>query len=100
HVIFLDKYIPLWVYKESAIRVRNHCGAEPPRDPGPSGLVTAIRRRDRASTSDAAAGGIEAPAGAARSRFRGVHGFRAAPSLPAQTGAAAGGGCLAGSLPA
>src|SRR5207248_2876084 len=36
---------------------------------------------------------------AARGRFRGIHGRRTAPSLPAEAGTAPGGGCLAGSVP-
>src|SRR5215510_3144122 len=87
------------VYKEGGIRVRNHCGAEPPRDIGPPGLVPAVGGRDRAPASYAAADGIKAPARAARGRIRGIHGGRAAPSLPAETRTAAGGGCLAGPLP-
>src|SRR5436853_1899134 len=39
------------VYQERGICVRNHCGAEPPRDIEPSGLVTTIGWRDRASAS-------------------------------------------------
>src|SRR6266700_1824374 len=37
------------VYKESGIRVRSHCGAEPPRDIEPPGLVPTVGGRDRAS---------------------------------------------------
>src|SRR6478752_2984440 len=84
-IICLDKYIRGEVYQVYGIRVRNHCGAEPPRDIGPPGLVTTVSWRDRASTSYAAADRIKAPAGAARGRFRGIHGGRAAPSLPAET---------------
>src|SRR5690349_21361488 len=87
------------VYEESEICLRNHCGAEPPRDIEPPGLVPTVGGRDRASASYAAADRVEAPASAARGRFRGIHGGRTAPSLPAETGTASGGGCLAGSVP-
>src|SRR5207244_6932576 len=90
----------LWgVYQESGICVRNHCGAEPPRDIEPPGFVTTVGGRDRASTSHDAADGVKAPARAARSGFRGVHGGRTAPSLPAEARTASGGACLAGSVP-
>jgi hypothetical protein len=95
----LDTHMRRKVYKERGICFRNHCGAEPPRDIEPPGLVTAISGRDRAATSDAAAHRVEAPASAARGRFRGIHGGRTAPSLPVETGAASRSGCLAGSLP-
>src|SRR5262249_277460 len=55
--------------------------------------------RDRASASYAAADCIKAPASAARGRFRGINGGRAAPSLPAEARTASGSGCLAGSVP-
>src|SRR5438128_4941616 len=87
------------VYQESGICVRNHCGAEPPRDIEPPGLVTTVGGRDRASASYAAADRVKAPASAARGRFRGIHGGRTAPSLPAEARTASGGGCLAGSVP-
>src|SRR5712691_8935883 len=87
------------VYQESGICVRNHCGAEPPRDIEPPGLVTTVGWRDRASASYAAADRVKAPASAARGRFRGIHGGRTAPSLPAEARTASGGGCLAGSVP-
>src|SRR5215831_15824014 len=87
------------VYQESGIRVRNHRGAEPPRDIEPPGLVTTVGRRDRASASHAPAGGVQALASAARGRFRGIHGGRTAASLPAETRTASGGGCLAGAVP-
>ena len=83
--IYLDTYMLCGVYQESGIRVRNHCGAEPPRDIEPSGLVTTVGWRDRASASYAAADRVKAPASAARGRFRGIHGGRTAPSLPAET---------------
>src|SRR5437762_10024893 len=87
------------VYEERGIGVRNHCGAEPPRDTEPPGLVPAVGGRDRASTSYAAADRVKAPASAARGRFRGIHGGRTAPSLPAEARTISGGGCLAGSVP-
>src|SRR5438128_9527803 len=88
------------VYEENGICVRNHCGAEPPRDIEPPGLdVTTVGWRDRASTSYAAADRVKAPASAARGRFRGIPSGRTAPSLPAETCATSGGGCLAGSVP-
>src|SRR5215831_10504690 len=87
------------VYKRSGICVRSHRGAEPPRDIEPPGLVTTVGGRDRASASHAAADRVQAPASAARGRFRGINGGRTAPSLPAETGTASGGGCLAGAVP-
>src|SRR5213593_1713209 len=87
------------VYQLSGICVRNHCGTEPPRDIEPPGLVTTVGWRDRASTSYAAADRVKAPARAARGRFRGIHGGRTAPSLPAEARTASGVGGLAGSVP-
>src|SRR2546430_1445554 len=87
------------VYQEDGICVRNHCGAEPPRDIEPPGFVTTVGWRDRASTSYAAADRVKAPAGAARGRFRGIHSGRTAPSLPAEARTASGDRCLAGSVP-
>src|SRR5882724_3283355 len=87
------------VYEENGICVRNHCGAEPPRDIEPPGLVTTVGWRDRASTSYAAADRVKAPASAARRRFRRIHGGRTAPSLPAETWTTSGDRCLAGSVP-
>src|SRR3989442_3031074 len=87
------------VYQRNGICVRNHCGAEPPRDIEPPGLVTTVGGRDRASASYAAADRVKAPASAARGRFRGIHGGRTAPSLPAEARTASGGRCLAGSVP-
>jgi hypothetical protein len=87
------------VYKESGICIRNHCGAKPPRDIEPPGLVTTVGWGDRASTSYAAADRVKAPASAARGRFRGIHGGRTAPSLPTETRTFPGGGCLAGPVP-
>src|SRR5437764_13302810 len=83
------------VYEESGFCVRNHCGAEPPRDIEPPGLVTTVGWRDRASASYAAADRVKAPASAARGRFRGIYGGRTAPCLPAEACTASGGGCLA-----
>src|SRR5438445_7710459 len=87
------------VYQESGSCVRNHGGAEPPRDIEPPGLVTTVGWRDQASTSYAAADHVQTLARAARGRFRGIHGGRTAPSLPAEARTASGGGCLAGSVP-
>src|SRR5205807_9379126 len=95
----LDTYMRHGVYKEHGICVRSPCRAEPPRDLEPSGLLTTVGRRYRASTSYAAADRVKAPASAARGRFRGIHGGRAAPSLPAEARTTSGGGCLAGSVP-
>src|SRR5205085_5407454 len=82
--ICLDTHMLCGVYQESGICVRNHCGAEPPRDIEPPGLVTTVGWRDRASTSYAAADRVKAPASAARGRFRRIHGGRTAPCLPAE----------------
>src|SRR5208282_1286727 len=87
------------VYEGHGICVRNHRGAEPPRDPKPPGLVPTVGGRDRASASYAAAGRVQAPARAARGRFRGIQGGRTAPSLPAETWTISGGRCLAGPVP-
>src|SRR5690242_18455591 len=97
--ICLDTYMLFGVYEENGIPLRNHCGAEPPRDTQPSGLVTTVGWRDRASASYAAADRIKAPARAPRGRFRGIHSGRTAPSLPAETRTISRGGCLAGSVP-
>src|SRR6202158_2540626 len=97
--IFLYKYIYYRVYKGNGICVRNHCGAEPPRDIEPPGLVPTVGWRDRASASYAAADRVKAPASAARGRFRGIHGGCTAPSLPTEARITSGGGCLAGSVP-
>src|ERR1700722_3153213 len=83
--IYLDTYMICGVYEECGIPVRNHSGAEPPRDPEPPGLVTTIGWRDRAAPWYAAADRVKAPASAARGRLRGIHGGRAAPPLPAET---------------
>src|SRR5882672_2835346 len=97
--IYLDTYMLCGVYQESGICLRHHCGAEPPRDIEPPGLVPTVGWRDRASTSYAAADRLKAPARAARGRFRGIHGGRTAPSLPAEARTASGGACLARSVP-
>src|SRR6202165_467002 len=97
--IYLDTYMLWGVYEEGGICVRNHCGAEPPRDTEPPGLVTTVGWRDPASTLYAAADRVKAPASAARRRFRGIHGGRTAPSLPPEARTASGAGCLAGSVP-
>src|SRR5436190_1741929 len=90
--IYLDRYMPRWVYRAHGICVRNHCRAEPPRDIEPPGLVTTVSRGDRAPASHAATDRLEAPAGAARGRARGSHGGRTAPSLSAEPCTAPGGG--------
>src|ERR1700687_3382468 len=87
------------VYEGHGICIRNHWGAEPPRDLEPAGLVTTVGRRDRASAAYDAADGVKAPARAARGRFRGIHGGRTAASLPAEARTTSGAGCLAGSVP-
>src|SRR5580704_1201527 len=74
--ILLDTYIRVGVYTEHGIDVRNYCGAEPPRDTGPAGLVRTVGGRDRAPASHVAADGVKAPARAARRRFRGGNGGR------------------------
>jgi len=97
--IYLDTYMLFGVYQEDGICVRNHCGAEPPRDTEPPGLVTTVSGRDRASASYGAADRVKAPACAARGRFRGIHGGRTAPSLPAETWTISAGRFLAGAVP-
>src|ERR1700722_12896538 len=87
------------VYTRNGICLRNHCGAEPPRDIEPPGFVATVGWRDRASTAYDAADRVQALASAARGRFRRIHGGRTAPSLPAETRAASGDRCLAGSVP-
>src|SRR5579864_4951667 len=87
------------VYKECGICIRSHRRAEPPRDIEPPGLVPTVGRRDRASAWYGAAGRVQAPARAARRRFRRIHGGCAAPSLPAETGATSGDRRLAGAVP-
>src|SRR6184192_724149 len=91
--------MPNGVYEERGICLRHHCGAEPPRDIEPPGLVPTVGGRDRASASYAAADRVKAPARAARGRFRGIHGGRTAPPLPTESGTTSGGRCLAGSVP-
>src|ERR1700730_2025251 len=90
--------MPCRVYTGYGIRIRGHCGTEPARDIEPFGLVSTVGGRDRASTSYAAADRVKAPAGVARRRFRGIHGGRTAPSLPAKARTASGGGYVAGSV--
>src|SRR5580693_214154 len=91
--------MPVRVYTRNGICLRNRCGAEPPCDIEPPGLVATVGGRDRASASYAATDRVKAPARAARGRFRGIHGGRTAPSLPAEARTASGGGCLARSVP-
>src|SRR5579859_8161144 len=64
-IICLDTYIRLLAYSRYGIRVRHHCRAKPPRDTQPAGLLATIGGRDRASTSNVAAGGVKASASAA-----------------------------------
>src|SRR6202011_11037 len=45
--IYLDTYMLRGVYQANGICVRNHCGAEPPRDIEPPDLVTTVGERDR-----------------------------------------------------
>jgi hypothetical protein len=97
--ICLDKYMLFEVYQRNGIRIRNHCGAEPPRDPESPSVVTTLGEGDRASASYTAADRVQALASAARGRFRGIHGGRTAPSLRAETRTASGDRCLAGSVP-
>src|ERR1700678_2114594 len=96
--IYLDTYMQCGVYTTNGICLRNHCGAEPPRDIEPSGLVTTVGWRDRASASYAAADRVQAPARAARRGFRRIHSGRAAPSLPAEARTISASGCVAGSV--
>jgi len=63
--ICFDTYMLVGVYQECGICIRNHCGAEPPRDFEPPGLVPTVGGRDRASTSHDAADRVQAPARAA-----------------------------------
>src|SRR3984957_18669231 len=87
------------VYTRNGICLRNHCGAEPPRDIEPPGFVATVGWRDRASTAYDAADRVQAPARAARGRFRRIHGGRTAPSLPAETRTTSGGGYVVGAVP-
>ena len=97
--ICLDRYIPIRVYTERGIRIRNYCRAQPPRDLGPPGLVPAVGGRDRAPASYAAADRIKAPARAARGWFCRIQSGCTAPSLPAEAGTLSGVRCLAGPVP-
>src|SRR5690348_16909431 len=63
--IYLDTYMLHSVYYERGICVRDHCGAEPPRDTEPPGHLASVGGRDRAATSYAAADCVQAPASAA-----------------------------------
>src|SRR5215813_6813122 len=97
--IYLDTYMLRGVYEERGIRIRNHRGAEPPRDIEPTSLVGTVGGRDRASASHTAADRVKAPASAARGRVRAIHSGRTAPSLPTEARTFSGGGGLAGSVP-
>src|SRR5690242_895877 len=87
------------MYTRHGICIRNHCGAEPPRDIEPPGLVPTVGGRDRASAWYAAAGRVQAPARTARGRFRRIHGGCTAPSLPAEAGTTSENRRLASSVP-
>src|SRR5207245_1325642 len=91
--------MPNGVYEERGICLRHHCGAEPPRDLEPPGLVPTVGGGDRASTAYAAADRVKALARAARGGFRRIHGGRTASSLSAEARTASGGACLARSVP-
>src|SRR5580693_876185 len=97
--ICLDTYMLCGVYAKHGVYLRNHCGAEPPRDIEPPGLVPTVGGRDRAPASYVAAGRVKAPARAARRRFRRIHGGRSAPSLPAEARTTSRDGCLASPVP-
>lgn len=97
--ICLDTHMLIKVYEENGICVRNHCGAESPRDIEPPGLVTTVGGRDRASTPYAAADRVETSASAAGGRFCGVHRGCTTPSLPAEARTTPGARCLACSVP-
>ena len=45
-VISLDKYMRCRVYQESGLCIRSHCGAEPPCDIEPPGIVPTVGGRD------------------------------------------------------
>ena len=68
----LDTYIHNQVCLNHGVGVRDHCRAKPPRDLEPAGVVGAVCRRDRASTSSAAADCVKASSGAARGWVRGI----------------------------
>src|SRR6516162_9953674 len=87
------------VYEGSGIRVRNHCGAEPPRHLEPPGIVTTVGWRDRTSASHDPTDRLKAPASATRGRLRRIHRGRTAPALSTEGGTISGGGCLAGPVP-
>src|SRR6185369_17095794 len=91
----LDTYILHRVYTESGLAIRNHCGAQPPRDIEPVGLLGTVGRRDRASTSYVAADCVKAPARVARRRVRRILGRCAAPSLPPEAWTTSRAGCVA-----
>jgi hypothetical protein len=97
--IYLDTYMLCRVYEEGGTCIRNHCGAEPPRDLEPPGFVRTVGGRDRAAASYDAADRVKAPARAARGGFRGVDSGCTATCVPAEARAVSGNGCLAGSVP-
>src|SRR5579863_1226732 len=91
--------MPDRVYIGRGIRIRNHCGAEPPSDPQPAGLLAAVGGSDRAQAPNAAAGGVKAPESASRRRLRGVDDRRAAPTVPAEARTIASVGRVARAVP-
>src|SRR5215467_421202 len=84
-LICLDTYILIAVYKECAVRFRDHCRAEPARDPQSPAVVGAVGGRDRASAVHAAAYRVETPARASGRRLRGGHRGCAATRVPVET---------------
>ena len=80
------------VYEEHGIGVRNHCGAEPPRDTEPAGLsqqsVGEIERQLR-MTQPTVSKHLRA---LREGRFGGVHSRRTAPSVPLKARTVSGGG--------
>src|SRR6202022_2718440 len=82
---WLDRHILQQVYTCHGICLWHHRGTEPSRHPEPPCFLGAVRQRDRAPTSDAAALGLQAPQGAPRGRLCGGASGRAAARLPDQT---------------
>src|SRR5262252_1939647 len=80
------------------IRLQHPGRAESTRVAAFARRVGAVRRRARASARNATALGVEAPAGAARVRLRGVSSRRAASRLPAAARAPHGAGFVAGAV--
>src|ERR1017187_7690575 len=63
--IWLDTYMYVAVYRSGGNGLRYPRGTKPSGYPEPTGLLGAVRRRYRAPTPNAAALGVQAPAGAA-----------------------------------